>query len=106
MAAKTQIGKYSIDLGKQIGRGAFGAVYFCMDHQLGVKVAAKQFTQVYTSREKASDIRGELIAINKKLKHETLWRYLTITLKMGFPGYLWSCVILIWTNTHRSIVVR
>ena len=69
---KMQIEKYSIDLGKQIGRGAFGAVYSCMDHQSGVSVAAKQFTQVHTNREKASDIQGELIAINKRLKHENI----------------------------------
>ena len=105
MAAKLQIEKYSIDLGKQIGRGAFGAVYSCLNQESGANVAAKQFTQVLADQQKASDIQGELIAINKKLKHENIVEVFDHHFKEGFSWiFMEMCDIDLdkYTQKHYS----
>ena len=68
-----QIEQYTIDLRKQIGRGAFGAVYSCKNSKLGTNIAAKQFNQLQLGHEISGDnVQGELMTLEKGLKHENI----------------------------------
>ena len=72
MAGKLRIQQYSIDLRKQIGRGEFGAVYSTKNCESGINVAAKQISQVHSKEDLPNNVQGELIAMNRGLKHKNI----------------------------------
>ena len=79
-----EIEQYVVDLRTQIGRGAFGVVYSGVDKASGAAVAAKQINQVLSNEDAAKELQGELLALNKDLKHENIVTIFNHYLKEGY----------------------